>query len=162
MSATVSADPAVRALQDRADVTDTLYRYASTIDRFDVAGLRRLLADDLVAQYGNADAVTGGEAVAEWIGAAIAEVVWQHHFLSVYHVDVEGDRATALVYHTSHQVFEADPDAAKLLVGRYDVELRREVDGWKISRLRLDLLWGEARVDVASYLVSVGGRGPRG
>jgi len=129
MSATVSADPAVRALQDRADVTDTLYRYASTIDRFDVAGLRRLLTDDLVAQYGNADAVTGGEAVAEWIGAAIAEVVWQHHFLSVYHVDVEGDRATALVYHTSHQVFDADPDGAKLLVGRYDVELRREVDG---------------------------------
>jgi ketosteroid isomerase-like protein len=160
MSATVSADPAVRALQDRADVTDTLYRYASTIDRFDVAGLRRLLADDLVAQYGNADPVTGGEAVAEWIGAAIAEVVWQHHFLSVYHVDVEGDRATALVYHTSHQVFEADPDAAKLLVGRYDVELRREVDGWKISRLRLGLLWGEARVDVAGYLASVGGRGP--
>src|SRR5580765_3256504 len=110
MSATVSADPAVRALQDRADVTDTLYRYASTIDRFDVAGLRRLLADDLVAQYGNADAVTGG--------AAVAEVVWQHHLLSVYHVDVEGDRATALVYHTSHQVFEADPDGAKLLVGR--------------------------------------------
>ena len=162
MSATVSADPAVRALQDRADVTDTLYRYASTIDRFDVAGLRRLLADDLVAQYGNADPVTGGEAVAGWIGAAIAEVVWQHHFLSVYHVDVEGDRATALVYHTSHQVFEADPDAAKLLVGRYDVELRREVDGWKISRLRLDLLWGEARVDVAGYLASVGGRGPGG
>jgi ketosteroid isomerase-like protein len=162
MSATVSADPAVRALQDRADVTDTLYRYASTIDRFDLAGLRRLLADDLVAQYGNADPVTGGEAVAEWIGAAIAEVVWQHHFLSVYHVDVEGDRATALVYHTSHQVFEADPDAAKLLVGRYDVELRREVDGWNISRLRLDLLWGEARVDVAGYLASVGGRGPGG
>jgi len=160
MSATVSADPAVRALQDRADVTDTLYRYASTIDRFDIAGLRRLLADELVAQYGNADPVTGGEAVAEWIGAAIAEVVWQHHFLSVYHVDVEGDRATALVYHTSHQVFEADPDAAKLLVGRYDVELRREVDGWKIGRLRLDLLWGEARVDVAGYLASVGGRGP--
>jgi len=162
MSATVSADPAVRALQDRADVTDTLYRYASTIDRFDIAGLRRLLADELVAQYGNADPVTGGEAVAEWIGAAIAEVVWQHHFLSVYHVDVEGDRATALVYHTSHQVFEADPDAAKLLVGRYDVELRREVDGWKIGRLRLDLLWGEARVDVAGYLASVGGRGPGG
>jgi len=162
MSATVSADPAVRALQDRADVTDTLYRYASTIDRFDIAGLRRLLADELVAQYGNADPVTGGDAVAEWIGAAIAEVVWQHHFLSVYHVDVEGDRATALVYHTSHQVFEADPDAAKLLVGRYDVELRREVDGWKIGRLRLDLLWGEARVDVAGYLASVGGRGPGG
>jgi ketosteroid isomerase-like protein len=162
MSATVSADPAVRALQDRADVTDALYRYASTIDRFDVAGLRRLLADDLVAQYGNADPVTGGEAVAEWIGAAIAEVVWQHHLLSVYHVDVDGDGATALVYHTSHQVFEADPYAAMVLVGRYDVELRREVDGCNIRRRPLDLLWGAARVDVAGYLASVGGRGPGG
>ena len=160
MTTAPAVDPALRAIQDRLDITDVLYRYASTIDRFDWDGVRSTLADDLVAQYGNADPVTGGEAVAEWIGAASAEVVWQHHFLSVYHVDVEGDRATALVYHTSHQVFEADPDAAKLLVGRYDVELRREVDGWKISRLRLGLLWGEARVDVAGYLASVGGRGP--
>ena len=159
-TATPGIDTAIRALQDRADVTDTLYRYASTIDRFDVDGLRRLLADDLVAQYGNAEPVTGGDAVAEWIGAAIADVVWQHHLLSVYHVDVDGDRATALVYHTSHQVFAADPDSAKLLVGRYDTELRREADGWTISRLGLELLWGESRVDVAGYLASVGGRGP--
>src|SRR6478609_11325753 len=157
---TVSADPAIRALQDRMDVTDVLYRYASTIDRFHLAGMRRVLTDDVWAQYGNADPVVGGDAAARWIGEAIAHVVWQHHLLSVYHVEVEGDRASALVYHTSHQVFEDDPDTAKLLVGRYDVELRREVDGWKISRLRLDLLWGEARVDVAGYLASVGGRGP--
>ena len=59
----------------------------------------------------------GGDAVASWIGEAIANVVWQHHLLSVYHVEVDGDRASALVYHTSHQVFEDDPDTAKLLVG---------------------------------------------
>ena len=94
-----------------------LYRYASTIDRFDAAGLRSVLADDLWAQYGNAEPVSGGDAVAGWIGEAIANVVWQHHLLSVYHVEVEGDRATALVYHTSHQVFEDAPDTAKLLVG---------------------------------------------
>ena len=70
-------------------------------------------------------------------------VVWQHHLLSVYHVEVDGDRASALVYHTSHQVFEDDPDTAKLLVGRYHNELRREAGGWRISRLVLELLWGE-------------------
>jgi ketosteroid isomerase-like protein len=155
------ADPAIRALQDRADITDTLYRYASTIDRFDVDGLRAVLADDLVAQYGNAEPVAGGDAVAGWIGDAIAGVVWQHHLLSVYHVEVDGDRATALVYHTSHQVFAEDPESAKLLVGRYHNELRREADGWKISRLALELLWGEARIDVAGYLAGVGGRGPQ-
>jgi hypothetical protein len=158
---TLSADPAIRALQDRMDITDVLYRYASTIDRFDHAGLRSVLADNLWAQYGNADPVVGGDAVAAWIGEATADVVWQHHLLSVYHVEVDGDRASALVYHTSHQVFEDSPDTAKLLVGRYHNELRREPDGWRISRLALEVLWGEEKGDAAGYLALIGGRGPQ-
>jgi ketosteroid isomerase-like protein len=158
---TVSADPTVRALQARMDVTDVLYRYASTIDRFDAAGLRSVLADDVWAQYGNAEPVSGGDAVAGWIGEATANVVWQHHLLSVYHVEVEGDLARALVYHTSHQVFDDAPDTAKLLVGRYHNELRREHDGWRISRLVLEILWGEEKADAAGYLALIGGRGPQ-
>jgi hypothetical protein len=162
MAATsVSADPAVRALQDRMEITDVLYRYASTIDRFDSEGLRSVLAVDVWAQYGNAEPVSGGDAVASWIGEATANVIWQHHLLSVYHVEVDGDRARALVYHTSHQVFEDDPDTAKLLVGRYHDELRREHDGWRISRLVLEILWGEQKADAAGYLALIGGRGPR-
>jgi hypothetical protein len=162
MAATfLSADPAVRVLQDRAEITDVLYRYASTIDLFDRDGLRSVLADDLWAQYGNAEPVSGGDAVAAWIGEATATVVWQHHLLSVYHVEVDGDRASALVYHTSHQVFEDSPDTAKLLVGRYHNELRREEDGWRISRLVLEILWGEEKADAAGYLALIGGRGPQ-
>ena len=147
-------------VEERILIEDTLYRYASCIDSANPDGLTEVLHPDLWAQYGNAEPAESADTVIQWIREATKNCVWQHHLLSVYHVDVQGDRATALVYHTSHQVFEADPDGAKLLVGRYDVELRREVDGWKISRLRLDLLWGEARVDVAGYLASVGGRGP--
>ena len=158
---TLSADPAIRALQDRVDITDVLYRYASTIDGFDSDGLRSLLADDLWAQYGNADPVSGGDAVASWIGEATADVVWQHHLLSVYHVEIDGDRASALVYHTSHQVFENDRDTAKLIVGRYHGELRREPDGWRISRLVLDILWAEDKTDATGYLAAIGGRGPQ-
>ena len=156
-----SPDVAIRALQDRMDITDVLYRYASTIDRFDLDGLRRVLADDLWAQYGNADPVVGGDAVAAWIGEATANVVWQHHLLSVYHVEVDGDQASALVYHTSHQVFEDDPEMAKLLVGRYHDELRREPGGWRISRLVLEILWAEEKTDAAGYLALIGGRGPQ-
>jgi ketosteroid isomerase-like protein len=156
----LSADTTLRSIQDRIEITDALYRYASTIDKFDLEGLRRTLADDLWAQYGNADPVIGGDAVAAWIAEATAPVLWQHHLLSVYHVEIDGDEAKALVYHTSHQVFEDEPESAKLLVGRYHNELRREPDGWKISRLVLELLWGEAKVDVAGYFGLVGGRGP--
>ena len=118
MAAPTLSTDAIRVLQDRSDITDVLYRYASTIDRFDHAGLRSVLADDLWAQYGNADPVVGGDAVAAWIGEAIAPVVWQHH------------------------------------------ELRREEDGWKISRLVLEILWGEDKADAAGYLALIGGRGP--
>ena len=157
----ISADLAIRALQDRSDITDVLHRYASTIDRFDLAGLRAVLADDVWAQYGNADPVSGGDALETWIATAIAPVVWQHHLLSVYHVEVDGDSAGALVYHTSHQVFEDDPDTAKLLVGRYHNELRREADGWRISRLVLEILWAEDKTDPTGYLALIGGRGPQ-
>ena len=158
---TLSPDAAIRALQDRMDITDLLYRYASTIDRFDLDALRGVLADDLWAQYGNAEPVSGGDAVASWIGEATANVVWQHHLLSVYHVEVDGDRASALVYHTSHQVFEDAPETARLLVGRYHLQLRREPGGWRISRLVLELLWGEEKVDATGYLARNGGRGPQ-
>ena len=155
-----TAGAAVQAIQDRLDITDVLYRYASTIDQFDHEGLRATFDDDIVAQYGNAEPLAGADAVAGWIAEMIAPVVWQHHFLSVYHVDVDGDDAKALVYHTSHQLFEDDPDSAKLLVGRYHNELRRTDEGWKISKLELELLWAEAKVDVAGYFASIGGRGP--
>jgi ketosteroid isomerase-like protein len=158
---TPSTDPAIRAIQDRIEITDVLYKYASTIDKFDYDGLRTTLADDIWAQYGNADPVEGGDALQGWIHEMTASVVWQHHLLSVYHVEVDGDSAKALVYHTSHQLFEDDADNVKLLVGRYHNELRRDDDGWKISRLVLEILWGESKPDAAGYLELVGGRGPQ-
>jgi hypothetical protein len=99
----------LRALQDRIAVTDVLYRYSSAIDSFDHERVRSVLADDVHAQYGNLDPVSGGDALAQWISGATAAIAWQHHLLSVYHVDVDGDQASALSYLTSHQVFDGSP-----------------------------------------------------
>jgi ketosteroid isomerase-like protein len=156
----VTTAPATGALLDRLEITDVLYRYASCIDRRDNEGIRAVFADDLWAVYGNADPVVGGDAVVRWIDEYTAECLWQHHFVSVYHVDVDGDDATALIYHTSHQVFESDPATVHVLVGRYHNELRREDAGWKISKLVFEILWGERRTDSSGYLEQVGGRGP--
>jgi ketosteroid isomerase-like protein len=159
MSTTVT-DPATQALHDRIDITDTLYRYASCIDRRDIDGIRAVLADDLQARYGNGEPITGGDTVAAWIDEMTQDCVWQHHLLSVYHVDVDGDRADALVYHTSHQLFASDPETVCVLVGRYRNELRRGAGGWRISKLVFEILWGERRKDTTGYLAEVGGRGP--
>ena len=151
---------AFHALAERIAVTDVIYRYASTIDRRDLAGLRETLHDDIEAKYGNGDWIRGGDALLAWIDSATEGTVWQHHLLSVYHVEVVGDQANALVYHTSHQVFAHDPETVCVLVARYHNQLTRTSHGWRISRLLFELLWGDQRQDITGYLAAVGGRSP--
>jgi ketosteroid isomerase-like protein len=157
---TLVDETSLRGLQDRTDISDVLYRYSASVDSFDTAGVRSVLADDIWAQYGNGDPVVGGDALANWIAEATATVIWQHHLLNVYHVDVDGDQASALSYLTSYQVFKENPDAAIILVARYHDELRRTPAGWKISRRVMELLWGESKAD-EGYLAGLGGRGPK-
>ena len=150
----------LRALQDRIDITDVLYRYSSAIDPFDNEGVRSVLADDVWAQYGNLEPVSGADSLAEWIAGATSTITWQHHLLSVYHVEVDGDVATALSYLTSYQGFDAEPNVAKTLVARYHDELRRTSEGWKISRRVAEFLFGESREPDDAWLSLLGGRGP--
>ena len=160
---TLSTDAAVRALQDRSG----RHRRALPLRVDDRrASTSPACAACWPTTCGRSTATpirsSAATRVARWIAEATATVVWQHHLLSVYHVDVDGDDAKALVYHTSHQVFEDAPDTAKLLVGRYHLELRREPGGWRISRLVLEILWGEEKTDATGYLALIGGRGPQG
>ena len=158
--ATVAGRSDISLLKDRTDICEVLYRYSSAIDSFDYDALRDTLADDIWAQYGNSEPVTGGDALVKWIAGATASVIWQHHLLNVYHVDLDGDRASTIAYLTSYQVFKEDPGAAVVLVARYHDELRRESRGWRISRRVMEVLWGESRPD-SGYLDQLGGRGPR-
>jgi hypothetical protein len=65
-------------------------------------------------------------------------------------------------YLTSHQVFDGEPNVAKILVARYHDELRRTPDGWKISS-RVASSSGASREPRAAdqeSLSLLGGRGP--
>jgi len=148
------------SLEDRIAIEDQLYRYASSIDSGNPDALYDVLHPELRAQYGNAEPAESADTVIGWIREATKNCVWQHHLLSVYHVDVEGDSASALVYHTSYQKFEGDDDVC-FLVGRYHDELVRHEGSWKIKKLVFEIMYGERRADAAGYLESVGGRGPQ-
>ena len=150
----------LQALQDRIEIADVLYKYSSSVDSFDTEGIRNVLADDIWAQYGNGDPVEGADKLAGWIEQATATVIWQHHLLNVYHVNIDGDRANTVSYLTSYQVFEENPKAAVILVARYHDELQRTAEGWKISKRVMELLWGETKAD-EGFLDGLGGRGPK-
>lgn len=140
-------DPELQALLDRTAVSDVLYRYASTIDVKDYARLRTTFVDDARAKYAARDWMEGADAIVEWIAEQGTTRSFAHHFLNVYHVDVDvdGDRAHALTYHTSHQGTEGDPDTVDVIVARYHDDLVRTPDGWKVAAKQMEVLWRETR-----------------
>lgn len=130
---------------DREQIVETLCRYASTIDAGDVGRLRTLLTDDARARYGARDWLEGADAVVEFIRDKGANVGWQHHLLSIYHVEIDGDVATALTYHTSYQIARARPDEAAMIVARYHDQLERVNGAWLIKEKRMEIGWRETR-----------------
>lgn len=143
MTTAAARDPELQSLLDRTAVTDVLCRYGSTIDTGDMTGLRAVFVDDARGRYGEAPWIEGADALVAWIAEAGRTRAWSQHLLSVYHVDVEGDRARALTYVQAHVVEAADPDTATLIVGRYHDELVRTAGGWRIATKRMEVLWRE-------------------
>ena len=135
----------VQRLLDRQDIEETLYRYASAIDQKDYVTLRTTFADDAVAQYAAAPEIHGGDTIVKWIDEMSVEQAFQHHMINIFHIDVDGDEARTLTYHTSHQTRAGRPDAVLLIVGRYRDVLRREGDNWKIVEKRMEVGWMEER-----------------
>jgi ketosteroid isomerase-like protein len=141
----VDLEKAVQELLDRQRIQDTLYRYASTIDDKNLKELRELFVDDAVGQYGDGAPIHGADAIVAWIDEMTVDCAWQHHKLTVYHVDIDGDEARTLTYHTSHQTTTADPDVVTVIVARYRDVLRRVGDGWKIADKVFEIGWAEQR-----------------
>ena len=137
-------DDALQAMLDHHEVSQVLYRYALMVDSKDFDGLRELFTDDATAEYVGRESLSGADAIVAWIEERTRDSAWQHHLLSVYDVQVTGDHADAVTYHTSHQT-KGDPDVVRLLVARYFDRLRR-VDGtWRIEHKRMETGWREDR-----------------
>ena len=136
-------------VRDHLNVSDTLYRYCSTVDRKDYPGLRSVFTDDARMRFsmnGNwGDWVEGADGIIAWVDKMTADRGAQHHLLSVYHVDIDDDKASVLAYLTSHQTAADDPNQVLQMCSRYRDELRRAGDGWLISQIQLEVCWAEVR-----------------
>lgn len=134
-------ESALRQLLECQAIEEVLLRYASTIDRKDFATLRTLFCDDIRGQYGDV-VVEGGDELLQWIDDMTVDKSWQHHLLSVYHVDLVGeDEAVALTYHTSHQTARDTPDRCTRIIARYTDKLRKVDGSWKIADKVMEVGW---------------------
>jgi ketosteroid isomerase-like protein len=132
---TKHSGPRLEHLVADLEIRRVLTDYAACVDARDFDQLRQVFADDVLVDYHNGrTVVAGGDDVVAYIRDNTAHLAWQHHFVSVYGVDVDGDGATAQVYLLSHQVVRAEPTHVLMMAARYQVSLQH-TDRWRISHM---------------------------
>ncbi len=120
-------------LRDRTDITDTLLRYATGIDRRDWATFRTAFTEDCVLDYGEIGSLTGVDAVTEFMDASHAMAGHTMHRLTNIVITLDGDQATARTY-IDGLIMAADNASGVNAVGFYDDDLVRTEQGWRIAR----------------------------
>ena len=137
----------VRALEDRAAITDIAIRFAYALDRADWDLYGSTLADEVFVDFREATGIdpriwTRGD----WCRFA-AEVlngfVSRQHISTNHRIEVDGDRATCLSYMYAQHYLPGAPGGDDLLMrGWYEYEMLRCPRGWQIDRMTLHYTWG--------------------
>ena len=142
----------IRALIDRAAISDVVNAYATAVDTRDWDLFRSLFAERLFLDFRSFHPSLYRElAIDELVDMTrlIASFDATQH-LSANHVHrLAGDRATCTSYmHAGHFLKRDGQDHACFLYGYYTYELARGAAGWKIDRygLQITAQHGDPRV----------------
>jgi SnoaL-like domain len=136
-------------LRDRAEITDTLYRFALGQDLKD----RDLFASAFTADAeldfrpaaarwgGNPPLMSGRDTIVDTILAMFTGRVDTTHQVTNPRITIDGDtaRLTALV--EAQHLLIADPDTHALLKNPYTAGLVRDGSRWLIRRMRISNTW---------------------
>jgi SnoaL-like domain len=126
----------LQGLIDDLEIRRVMHEYAARVDLRDWDALRLVLADDLEVNYHNGRTVViGGDEVVDYIRSNTTHLAWQHHNVTPYAVEVDGDHASGRSYLISHQVVTEDPTNVLMMVATYDCEFARVDDSWRLRRM---------------------------
>ncbi|WP_116997390.1 nuclear transport factor 2 family protein [Desertimonas flava] len=139
----------ITPIDDRTAVVDALYRFAAGQDDRDPAVLRSAFTDEATLdftqpaqRFGAAGPVFRG--VDEILTILdILEPLVTSHVVTNPQVAVDGDTATMRALVAAQHVRRDDPARHLLLQNVYDLELRRDSDGFRISTMLIRTLWSD-------------------
>jgi hypothetical protein len=140
---------------DRTEIAETLYRFIRGIDLGDADLLTSSLTADVVFDFTPAANKIGRafpvllsrEVVVGTIMATLGPLDTSHT-VSNLHVTIKGEGATLNAYVMAQHFLPGEgprPDCSRhaLFMNRYDVDLVRDGDTWRISRVTIDNAWFE-------------------
>ncbi|MFB7213532.1 nuclear transport factor 2 family protein [Streptomyces sp. NPDC056255] len=132
----------LRALTDRAEITDLMDRYLRSLDEgvFDEEWARAFHTEDVTAEM-PIGTVHGRDALLAHIRRGMALFDRTVHLGTNAVIEVDGDRATARGAQLSTHVLADGSGGLFISAGHADNELVRTADGWRISASALRVVW---------------------
>ncbi|MFE7617086.1 nuclear transport factor 2 family protein [Streptomyces sp. NPDC057496] len=132
----------LRALTDRAEITDLLDRYLRSLDAgvFDEEWAREFHTEDVTAEM-PIGTVHGRDALLSHVRRGMALFDRTVHLGTNAVIEIDGDRATARGAQLSTHVLADGPGGLFVSAGHADNELVRTADGWRISASALRVVW---------------------
>ncbi|MFC9752459.1 nuclear transport factor 2 family protein [Streptomyces sp. NPDC056921] len=132
----------LRALTDRAEITDLMDRYLRSLDEgvFDEEWARAFHTEDVTAEM-PIGTVHGRDALLAHIRLGMALFDRTVHLGTNAVIEVDGDRATARGAQLSTHVLADGSGGLFVSAGHADNELVRTADGWRISASALRVVW---------------------
>ena len=132
-------------LWDERGITRTMLDFGRALDAGDWPLYRSTFTDVILVDFRR---LTGSPeirvAADDWteFAEAILSPVRRHHVYSNFHIRLDGERASALVYMTARHWKPTDLGTAEYTqYGWYDVKLVRAGERWLIRRIKHDFQW---------------------
>ncbi len=130
----------IRIEIEKSRVRDTIVAGLNAVDRHDWAKQRSTLADEVVIDFGGvrpAQPIRADDLVA-WAKNAHGKMNLTQHMSFNHEIAIDGDKARSYSYgQTLHQHPVSVGEDFWHLYARYEHDLRLELDGWKITRIKM-------------------------
>lgn len=127
-------------LIDRQAIVDVTIEYCWTLDEHAWERLALVFTPDAVAVLGRE--CRGLGEIEERVREALEPLDSSQHSVTNHQVTIDGDRATCRCYFRAQHLRSELTDGPLLMVGgRYEDELVRAANGWRITKRTLVSMW---------------------
>jgi SnoaL-like domain len=144
---TMDGDQKLTDLLDREAVVDLTVSYAWALDSHRFEELRQVFIPDATAAL--IGELHGIDAIIERIAGALTPLDDSQHIVANHQVRLNGNRATCRCYFQAQHVRRGVPGGDNYIIaGRYEDEVERTAEGWRIARRVLVPMWSDGNPDV--------------
>ncbi len=131
-------------LIDERNIVAVATAYTWALDQHRWDDLRDVFAPDATATLGSDELLVGADAIIGRIRKALEFLDDSQHLVGNHEITLDGDAATHRCYlHAQHIRREAPGGPHYIVAGRYEDDMARTADGWRITHRNLAVMWIE-------------------